>query len=104
MDGCTEFKTTAEEFPGAVAVMDSFHVAGKASNKLPRRIQQAIPGTAAARVILSSTHCESCTHWCRATRRRVRSRPRLDVHGTAHVQFAVDAIRWHPPATGRALP
>jgi transposase len=42
MDGCTEFKTTAEDFPGAVAVMDSFNVArvaGKASNKLPRQNQ-----------------------------------------------------------------
>jgi hypothetical protein len=42
MDGCTEFETTAEEVPGAVAVMDSFNVArvaDKASNKLPRQIQ-----------------------------------------------------------------
>jgi hypothetical protein len=79
MDGCTEFNTTAEEFPGAVAVTDSFHVArvaGKASNKLPRQIQSAIPCTAAACVIRSSTYCESCIHRCRPTRRRVCSRPR----------------------------
>ena len=48
MDGFTGFKTaTAEELPGAVAVMDPFHVvrlAGDALDKCRRRIQQDLHG------------------------------------------------------------
>ena len=48
MDGFTGFKTaTTEELPGAVAVMDPFHVvrlAGDALDQCRRRVQQAIHG------------------------------------------------------------
>ena len=48
MDGFTGFKTaTAEELPGAVAVMDPFHVvrlAGDALDRCRRRVQQALHG------------------------------------------------------------
>jgi transposase len=48
MDGFTGFKTaTTEEIPGAVAVMDPFHVvrlAGDALDQCRRRVQQALHG------------------------------------------------------------
>lgn len=48
MEGFTGFKTAAsEEIPGAVAVMDTFHVvrlAGDALEKCRRRVQLAIHG------------------------------------------------------------
>jgi len=65
MDGFTGFKTAAaEEIPGAVAVMDPFHVvrlAGDALDRCRRRVQLAIHGTVGSGTTRSTSRGARCT-------------------------------------------
>lgn len=65
MDGFSGFKTaTAEELPGAVAVMDPFHVArlaGDALDRCQRRVQQQLHGHRAVRMTRSMLRGGPCT-------------------------------------------